>query len=391
MFWNHVTNRLSAYCHDELSQEETRRVAEHLLHCPRCRKEYEEIKLGVQLASQLTREQAPASLWAELEIMLDQAEATGDAAPSRRRGAEEPEAARRKRFFILPPFQMALAGAAMMLVIGLGVAWYYSRLSRPSWEVTQTEGKVRVGWWPITAGGRLGLGEWLVTDNSSRAKISVGEIGQVEVEPNSQVKLVQAREDDHRLSLKRGKMHAFIWAPPRKFYVDTPSAVAVDLGCAYTLEVNDDGQGLLAVTTGWVAFEWEGRESFVPAGGMCVTRPGFGPGTPYFGDASDELKAALAKFDVTKSDTDARAAALDVVLTQARERDGLTLWHLLTRISAAERRLVYDRLAALIAPPPEVTREGVLRGDRQMLDLWWERLNLGNAAAWRMWKGPMPK
>src|SRR5581483_6729666 len=122
MFWNHVTNRLSAYCHDELSQEETRRVAEHLLHCPRCRKEYEEIKLGVQLASQLTREQAPASLWAELEIMLDQ-----------------PEATRRKRFFILPPFQMALAGAAMMLVIGLGVAWYYSRLSRPSWEVTQTE------------------------------------------------------------------------------------------------------------------------------------------------------------------------------------------------------------------------------------------------------------
>jgi hypothetical protein len=89
-------------------------------------------------------------------------------------------------------------------------------------------------------------------------------------------------------------MQAFIWAPPRQFYVDTPSAVAVDLGCAYTLEVGDDGQGLLSVVGGWVAFEWQGRETFVPAMAMCVTRPRLGPGTPYFSDASEDFQNALA-------------------------------------------------------------------------------------------------
>src|SRR4030095_15328631 len=113
--------------------------------------------------------------------------------------------------------------------------------------------------------GRLTTGDWLVTDDESRAQISVGEIGEVKVEPNSRIRLVQARDKEHRLGLARGKMQAFIWAPPGQFYVDTPSAVAVDLGCSYTLEVNDDGLGLLRVTLGWVAFEWEGRESFVPA------------------------------------------------------------------------------------------------------------------------------
>jgi FecR protein len=219
----------------------------------------------------------------------------------------------------------------------------------------------------------------------------VGVIGQVEVEPNSQVKLLQARDDDHRLSLRRGKMHAFIWAPPRKFYVDTPSAVAVDLGCAYTLEVNDDGQALLSVTSGWVAFEQDGRESFVPQAAMCITRPGFGPGTPYFGDAADEFKAALAKFDTAKSDEAARAAALETVLAQSRRHDALTLWHLLSRTNESERGQVYDRLAALIPPPNDITREGVLRGDRQMLDVWWEKLELGRADFWRLWKGPVPK
>jgi hypothetical protein len=38
-----------------------------------------------------------------------------------------------------------------------------------------------------------------------------------------------------------------IWAPPRLFFVDTPSAVAADLGCSYTLEVKDDGAGVLRV------------------------------------------------------------------------------------------------------------------------------------------------
>ena len=37
-------------------------------------------------------------------------------------------------------------------------------------------------------------------------------------------------------------MSARIWAPPRLFYVNTPSAVAEDLGCAYTLEVDDLGE-----------------------------------------------------------------------------------------------------------------------------------------------------
>src|SRR5215813_244366 len=376
MFWNHVSKRISAYLHGELRPEESRRVAEHLMTCRRCRDEYDEVKFGARLAAQLSgdlaRAQAPASLWAELEKMLDGAGAT-----------------RRRPLPARMPLKIALACAAT-LALAFGVFWFYPRAPRPGWDVTRIEGAPKIGSNTVGEVGKLRVGEWLVTDDSSRAKISVGEIGQVQVDPGSRVRLVEAKSDEHRLALARGKMQAFIWAPPRQFYVDTPSAVAVDLGCAYTLEVGEDGQGLLSVVGGWVAFEWQGRESFVPALAMCVTRPRLGPGTPYFSDAPEDFQNALAIFDVAESGSDARSNALQTTLAKSRKRDALTLWHLLARTDGDDRLRVYNRLAELIPPPPQATTEAVMRGDRAALDLWWEKLELGSAEWWRIWKGPVP-
>jgi len=373
MFRIHVNKKLSAYLHGELSREESNRVAEHLLDCRRCRDEYEEIRFGASLAAQLSREQAPAELWGELAAKL-----------------ENRETARRRPLGAATPLKIAFAGAAMMLAIGIGAFWLYSRQPRPAWDVTRIEGQPRIGSKAVGEAGKLKVGEWLVTDDASRAEIRVGEIGQVQIEPSSRVQLMEAKADEHRLALTRGKMQAFIWAPPRQFYVDTPSAVAVDLGCAYTLEVDENGQGLLNVIAGWVAFEWQDRESFVPAMASCITRPQLGPGTPWFNDASDEFQNALAIFDVSQPGSDARLNALQTVLAKSRKRDALTLWHLLARTEGDDRLLVYNRLAELIPPPPPVTSEAVMRGDRGALDLWWEKLELGSAEWWRIWKGPVP-
>jgi hypothetical protein len=391
MFWNHVNKKLSPYLHGELSADEARRVAEHLKGCPACRAEYEEIKFGAQLASQLTLDQAPESLWGELETALNR----GDASRLRNSAA-----APLRLFFGVPAFKFATALATLLLIGGVGL-WLSRQKSqpevdnRPSWEVTRLEGQPAIGKQQIEEKGRLPLGESLTTDGESRAQISVGQIGEVKVEPNSIIRLVEASGDQHRLALSRGKMEAFIWAPPRQFFVDTPSAVAVDLGCSYTLEVDDQGVGSLRVTLGWVAFESKGRESFVPADAMCLTRPNFGPGTPFFSDASQKLREGLARFDVSTTTEDGQLAlrenGLSDVLAEARKRDALTLWHLLSRTIENERGRVFDRLAQLIPPPPVVTRAGVLNGERAMLDAWWDKLELGDTSWWRMWKGPPPK
>lgn len=295
------------------------------------------------------------------------------------------------------PHRWWLAAAAVVVVVLTGT-WYTLRGTHASWEVARLAGAPRVGSKPIGDTARLSVGQWLETDHASRAKIDVGAIGEVEIGPDTRVRLAQARSTEHRLALARGTLHATIWAAPRLFFVDTPSAVAVDLGCRYTLQVGSSGAGLIRVTYGWVAFESQGQESFIPAGAMCATRPGLGPGTPYFEDASETFRTALAQLDLNSNEapegTKVRAAALDVILAESRPRDALTLWHLLVRISNAERARVYDRLAELVPPPAGVTREGILSGapetQRGMRDLWWNALGLGDTSWWRMWKRPAP-
>jgi hypothetical protein len=231
----------------------------------------------------------------------------------------------------------------------------------------------------------LRVGKWLETDAVSRARIEAGPVGRVEVDPNTRLQLVEARGGEHRMSLSQGTIHARIWAPPKIFFVNTPSATAIDLGCEYTLNVDLSGGGLIRVTLGWVSFEGYGRESFIPDGAVGTTRPGAGPGTPYYEDAPSGYGQALSILDYSPADDARRAGALDLILTSARRRDALTLWHLLSRGTPAERERVYDRLAVLAPPPEGVTRSAVLGGDKRAIDQWWDSLGLDDGW-WKLWK-----
>jgi len=389
MFSKHVTKELSAYCHSEVAAEESRRIAEHLIACNRCRAQFEEIKLGVKLAECLPQLAAPDSLWMDLQSRLAE-----EINPGRIESRKQP-------WFSFRSWNPAFAGmgAGLILVAVFGAWLLYSRESRPFWEVARLNGSPRIGSSRMNEKGRLAVGEWLETDGSSRAKIEVGSIGNVEIDPNTRVRLIETKPTEHRLELARGKMSARIWAPPRLFFVDTPSAVAADLGCAYTLEVDDSGASLLHVTSGWVALQLKDRESMVPAGAACATRPGIGPGTPYFEDASANFREALNKLDFGGVvDVPDLQRPLQVVIAESRPRDTLTLWHLLYRVEGKDRELVFDRMAALSPPPKDVTRAGVLQLDDKMLHLWKGYLenSWGNQSglkkAWlKIWTGALGK
>jgi hypothetical protein len=381
MFGQHVKHQLTAYAHGELPAPEARRVAAHLDACERCRTEFAEITYAIRLAESLDTRVAPANLWDDIEAALaqgsfkpPQTERDAHAATegkTSRLPTQEKTSRRARRFGWhidwFGGWQPALAASLFLLVVlGAGGAWLYLRATRTTWEVARLSGAPSIDADRIGSTGRLGIGEWLETDADSRAQIKVADIGQVEVDPGTRIRLVETRLTEHRLELARGRMHATIFAPPRLFFVDTPSAVAADLGCAYTLEVDDAGRSTLHVTSGWVAFETKDRESMVPAGAACLTQPGIGPGTPFFEDASERFLDALSKFDFNGGG----AVALHDVLNEARPRDTLTLWHLLARVEGAERARVYEQLAALAPPPTSVTQQGIMRLDPAMLSDW---------------------
>jgi hypothetical protein len=343
MFTRHVSRRLAAYIDGELSLQEAARVERHAAQCADCRAERERVEFGMEALGRLSAIEPPDAVWTSIEAAL---------------GEERRLKAGGSHDWLTP--QSACATAAAILALA-GIA-YWSFAQRTQWDVVRLGGSPVVNKTHISGEGRIAAGEWIETDSQSSARVKVGAIGSVEIEPNTRLRVVTARPGEHRLALARGEIRARISAPPKLFFVDTASGTAVDLGCEYTLDADEEGLGLLRVTKGWVSFQWKGLESLVPAGASCRMQPHVGPGIPYFDDAPESLKQALER------------GSLDSILADARVRDTLTLWHLLQRVDATDRARVYDRIASLTPVPAGVSREQALRLDPETLRLWKEEL-----------------
>src|SRR5215510_8090787 len=134
MFSRHVTKDISAYCHGELSNEESKQFAEHIISCIKCRTKFEEIKLGVKLAEQLPQLTAPDHLWSELEPLL-----------AKQHGPQITQISRvMDRGW---SWQLKVAAAAVLLLVSsLGAWWLYNRgrkelPGRTYWQVTTLDGR----------------------------------------------------------------------------------------------------------------------------------------------------------------------------------------------------------------------------------------------------------
>ena len=161
--------------------------------------------IGPIAPGELPTVSAPDSIWAAIVTSLD----ANSAPPSRR-----PQLWRRG-------WQWA---AAFSLLLAAGVFWYSTRRQTTGWEVVRLDGSPSIGSKRVADTGRIAVGEWLQTDASSRARIGVGEIGSVEVEPNSRVRLIAAKPNENRIALARGEISAVVSAPPRLFSSTHPPA-----------------------------------------------------------------------------------------------------------------------------------------------------------------------
>jgi hypothetical protein len=327
----HVTDELAAYIGGELDSESAVRVAAHVLSCRRCHDAAESVRSAARAAGTLRRVPAPDGLFDEIEARLDRSSGHGV--------VDARETLEQNRWPMAAWMALAMAGVAIFSVI----VWTVVNTPPTAFEVTTLEGTARVERRTTKGRDMISAGEWLETDASSRARIRVADIGQVEVGPDSRIGLVTTGPNEHRLSLERGSMRAVVMAPPRLFLVDTPTATAVDYGCIYTLVVEDSSRSILRVASGRVALERNGRDVMVPEGAMCEARAGLGVGTPVYEDANDALRDAVRRFDFEGGGS----GALTTILAQARPRDAITLENIVDRVSIGERSRVVEKLRTL--------------------------------------------
>jgi hypothetical protein len=251
--------------------------------------------------------------------------------------------------------------AAAVLVLAAGAGWLALALRSSAWTVNSVAGAPAIGDRAVVTQGGSNRGEWLVTDNQVSGRGSPSAASATWMSSRTRGSSSSRRDGSTAWRSTAGTIHARIWAPPKLFFVNTQAALAVDLGCAYTLQIDAQGAGLLRVTSGWVGLEREGRDAFVPEGpcARCATMPGRNAALRR---RAVGLRRSADRPRLQPLDDPRRAAALELVISTARRRDAMTLWHLLTRGTPDERRASTTGWPRWCRRPQDVTRELILAG-----------------------------
>ncbi|NND70446.1 MAG: hypothetical protein HKN43_02600 [Rhodothermales bacterium] len=352
----HIDDLLNDYFDDELSSETRRSFDDHIATCERCSSLIQQMDELTALVGRLPESISPsADLWSKIESRI-----TPD-----NQSNHSPRILSFK-----PVIGLAIAAAlAVSFVIYILIS-----PTQQSWEVMPVAGEPTIDNVTLSGQSSLAKGQTITTNETSRAAVSVGNIGTVDILPETTIQVVSATTSDHRFRMSAGTIHASITAPPRLFFVETPAALAIDLGCEYTLRVDSLGWSHLDVSLGYVELEHPGRSSIVPEGYRAIAVPGVGPTVAVDTDASDRYMSFVVEYTLFKN-----MNALDSLLTASTSVDAVTLWLILEKHSSdlADSRQIYQRIVELVGQPDGVSfDETVINRNALNISEWQDHLGL---------------
>jgi len=285
------------------------------------------------------------------------------------------EPRRRRPSWLSPARPAALGTTAAVLVLFSLAAFRWGWPEGRPWPMTVVTGD------GSSRESRLEVGRELDLGPGETARLRVARIGTMEVGAGSTLTLRATAANRHRLVLTRGAVRTRVWAPPASVVIKTPAGEVIDLGCLFRLSVDADGRARVVVESGWVQLDNVAGETLVPAGASSEMARGVAPRVPTFEDAPGSFRTGVRALEGTLAAGLLPEGYLGF-LTQAREKDVITLLGLARDAPPGIRRPLLDRAAALSPPPSGVSVDDIVEGDREALWRWHDALDLPPPKSW---------
>jgi hypothetical protein len=274
------------------------------------------------------------------------------------------------------------AVSAIISTIALGIILAFLIFdSSPNkfWIVEKISGYPVIQSQIMTSQGILKVGEKLITDSESRARLIIASFGEIDIEPQTEIKFIETKSAEYQLFLSKGKISVRTWAAPKLFSIETPSAVIKDFGGIYYLTVDEKFNTKLQVKSGWVLMIADDIKSLLSTASICYADKKSGMGVPFSINATDSFKSALYNFNLeTRTGNE-----LSTILSESQKEDLSSLFHLLIRSRNEQREKIFNRIKLLSVIPQQITQDGILNGDKDMLGRLWTQIGLGSISMYQ--------
>lgn len=234
------------------------------------------------------------------------------------------------------------------------------------WKVSSLKGTPLIGDIPVSSSDSIKEGQFILTNDTSKAELIIASLGKVIIEPNSKVVFIKGADGNNRIAVEYGTIEADMKSHNNEFFVELPSAVATDTKGNYKLTIDPAGDGLVYVTSGNVEIKSQNREAIVPAGNFVMTKKNIGVGTPFNENSSLLFKKALAEFDFGKCGE----TCVNTLIKTAKPTDAVSLVNMIPIVDDKYKDKVYTMAANFVTPPENVSHDSLFYYDDEKVKVW---------------------
>ncbi|MCX7798521.1 MAG: FecR domain-containing protein [Melioribacter sp.] len=253
----------------------------------------------------------------------------------------------------------------VLLFLGIGFLVYELSLDNSPWKIKTMDGEYLINgkkdferfWYKGTS---------LRTAEKSKIKVYVPNSSTIEIYPNSELFLLKTKKNDNRIKLINGKIKVSSNSLIPYFSVYLDEATIDFKGGSFVAKVDKNFNVEVLVESGLVEIEKGDESCLVDEGYICKLKSNYRLGIPYRLGANDSLKNEIEKFDYMNSNNN----SIERIIKYSKAEDALTLLYLIPNTSVVNRGQLFQKIANYFPPPSNVTYEGIIKLNKEMLKSW---------------------
>jgi len=252
----------------------------------------------------------------------------------------------------------------MLTIVGAYFLYDFLNTNLP-WQLNLNYGNYQVG--TVGKNASIDLDETLTTFDSTKVTMIIPNAGRIEIGSFSSIKVIKGKDSDNVISLLSGKVYGNCKIDDPRLTIKTNTADIEVVAGKFSAEINDYGDLYIVTNNGKLKITTPNRELLLMKDHRCKISSSGIVGIPIHIKANHQLAEILEQINYD----DKKVNSYGLILQLSSPVDGITLLHLIMKAKSVEERLpLFEKLNEFYPLVPGITKEGILKLDKVMLDAW---------------------
>jgi len=256
---------------------------------------------------------------------------------------------------------------ALPIVILVFLVYFFT--STATWKASSTSGNPLLNKVPFTSFVDINPDDLITTDDISTAIVEIPDVGKINLLNGTSFKRLKK---NNSCELLYGSVSIKAKGIKRNLSVVVPEAIVENFNsnAKYSIRTDTRGNTDIELEAGWLRVISGNNQTIFPGRYNLKILRGSGASLPYYSGSEFELIALLEEYLFGGK----RGTTLNRILASSTEKENITLWNLIRRVTPEQKGAVYDKLYELVPHPDNIAKKEILNLDQDALQGWLEEI-----------------